>query len=217
MRPSIVCVALLPQATGAVSLWPHPFEQDKSGQKLHPWILRTVDVSYHVFSNMGESGMGNWTRIGAAALMIMCIATPVAAQDQAADVDVEENIPHLPADSMELGAKYINYIMDYDAGDLFEAFSDEMKGQFESVGTTLDRMAGLFEQIGSQESVISQRYWMRNGKPQFWHTAKFSGMDEPIVIRIVIEPDGIISGIGFNPESQNPPVDDPEQHSTSDS
>ena len=55
--------------------------------------------------------MGNWTKIGAVALMIMGIATPVAAQDQA--VDIEENIPHLPADSMELGAKYINYIMDY--------------------------------------------------------------------------------------------------------
>jgi hypothetical protein len=215
MRPSIVCVALPPQATGAVALWRHPFESDYSGQKLDPRILRTVDVSYHVFSNMGVSGMGNWTKIGAVALMIMGIATPVVAQDQAADV--EENIPHLPADSMELGAKYINYIMDYDAGDLFEAFSDEMKEQFESVGTTLDRMAGLFEQIGSQESVISQRYWMRNGKPQFWHTAKFSSMDEPIVIRIVIEPNGIISGIGFNPESQNPPVDNPEQHSTSDS
>jgi hypothetical protein len=32
----------------------------------------------------------------------------------------------------------------------------------------------------------------------------------------VIEPDGMISGMGINPESHNPPVDDPNQHSDAD-
>jgi len=47
----------------------------------------------------------------------------------------------------------------------------------------------------------------RNGKPQFWHTGRFSVMPEPIQIRWVIEPDGRISGARINPASQAPPVD----------
>lgn len=90
-----------------------------------------------------------------------------------------------------------------------------MQEIFESVGHTVDQLGHLFEEIGIQERPISQRYWMRHGNPQFWHTAKFSSMDEPFVIRLVISPDGKISGIGFNPEHLNPAVDDPDQHADS--
>jgi hypothetical protein len=120
--------------------------------------------------------------------------------------------PHLPADSMELGATYVDWMLDYRADSLWAHFGDGMRENFGSVGDFKDRMANLFREIGDQRSVISQRYWMRNGRPQFWHTAEFSGVPEPVVIRFVVEPDGSISGLGLNPQSRNPAVDDPNQH-----
>jgi len=155
--------------------------------------------------------MRHWTKLsGLAALLIVGAAAPLAAQEEAPAAAVEG--PHLPADSMQLGAKYMEYILDYEAEDLYEALTDDMKESLGSAADIFDRMGSLFEQVGSQERVVSQRYWMRNGKPQYWHTAEFSNLDEPMVFRFVIEPDGRISGIGINPESQNPPVDDPAQH-----
>jgi len=145
---------------------------------------------------------------GALALLLL---VPGASRGQEADGSAAA---HLPADSMAIGATYVEWMLDYRADSLWTRFSDEMRENFGSVGEFKDRMAGLFGQIGDQRRVISQRYWMRNGKPQFWHTAEFSAVDEPVVVRFVIEPDGVISGIGFNPQSQNPTVDDPNQHGT---
>lgn len=139
------------------------------------------------------------------ALGIGLLVGPVRAQEAA-------GAPRLPADSMELGATYIDWILDYRADSLWAHFSPDMRENFGSTGDFLDGMAEILGGIGGQQHVVSDRYWMRNGKPQYWHTAKFDKVDEPVVFRIVIEPDGTISGLGVNPESQNPPVDDPEQH-----
>jgi hypothetical protein len=169
-------------------------------------------VYYYFFSRNGGQVMKYWTKLGTAALVILGMAVPVAAQAQ----ESEASGPHLPADSMEIGARYMEMILNYDAEDLHGNFTEELKENFGTPDVIMDRMMGLFDQLGSQEEVVSQRYWMRNGKPQFWHTAIFSEMDEPFVFRFVIEPDGKISGIGINPESQNPEVDDPDQHSDAD-
>ena len=157
--------------------------------------------------------MQYWTMVVAVGLANLVISEPLVAQDEV--TDMAEVVSHLPADSMELGAKYIEWILDIEADSLWNNFNDEMQDIFESVGHTVDQLGNLFEEIGIQERPISQRYWMRHGNPQFWHTAKFSSKGEHFVIRLVISPDGKISGIGFNPESLNPEVDDPDQHADS--
>jgi hypothetical protein len=118
---------------------------------------------------------------------------------------------------MQLGAKYVDWILDYRADSLWARFSPDMQETFGSVGDFLDGMAEIHGRIGEQKHVVSRRFWMRNGKPQYWHTATFDKIEEPVVFRVVVEPDGTISGLGVNPESQNPPVDDPEQHAGADS
>ena len=155
--------------------------------------------------------------LGLGALILVGSTTALLGQEGQPEADEPADAAHLPADSMALGARYIDWILDYRADSLWAHFSEDMKENFGSVGDFLDRMGELHGQIGIQERVVSQRYWMRNGKPQFWHTAEFSQVEEPVVLRLVIEPDGVISGIGFNPESQNPPVDDPNQHAADDS
>lgn len=149
------------------------------------------------------------------ALALVLLATPAHAQDEA--TEPAEPLAEMPADSMAIGNQYAEWFLDYDAESLREKFSDELKERLGSVGDMIDQMGQFFDQIGMQETVVSQRYCMRNGQRQFWHTAKFSDMDENVVIRFVIEPDGTITGIGINPESQNPPVDDPNQHGDIDS
>lgn len=142
---------------------------------------------------------------------LLALPATAGAQDTAG-AEPEGVAVHLPADSMELGATYVEWMLDYRADSLWAHFNDGMRENFGSVGDLKDRLGGLFQQIGDHRRMISQRYWMRNGKPQFWHTAEFSALPEPVVIRVVIEPDGAISGLGINPQSQNPPVDDPDQH-----
>ena len=148
-----------------------------------------------------------------AAVLLAALALPGVAQDGGDDSDATNaDAPHLPADSMELGETYMEYVLDYDASSLWDALTDDARERLGSVGDLRDQMGQIFRQIGSQERVIDQRYWMREGKPQYWHTAEFSEFPEPMVFRFVIEPDGKISGLGLNPQSQNPPVDDPDQH-----
>lgn len=147
-----------------------------------------------------------------AAFLLAATALPALAQDGGDSADAATDAPHLPADSMELGETYMGYVLDYDASSLWDALTEDARERLGSVGDLRDQMGQIFRRIGSQERVIDQRYWMRDGKPQYWHTAEFSEMGEPMVFRFVIEPDGAISGLGLNPESQNPPVDDPDQH-----
>lgn len=155
------------------------------------------------------------------ALALIVVATPAMAQDQADEAseaaEAAEPLADMPADSMAIGDEYVSWFLDYDAESLREKFNDRMKERTGSVGDMIDMMGQFFDQVGVQEEVVSQRYWIRDGSRQFWHTAKFSEVDENIVIRFVIEPDGTITGIGINPESQNPPVDDPNQHGDIDS
>ena len=156
------------------------------------------------------------------ALALIVVAAPAMAQDESAETaeaeaSEAEPLADMPADSMAIGDQYAEWFLDYDAESLREKFSDDLKERLGSVGDMIDQMGQFFDQIGVQETVVSQRYWIRQGERQFWHTAKFSGAAENIVIRFVIQPDGTITGIGINPESQNPPVDDPNQHGDIDS
>ena len=149
----------------------------------------------------------------AATALLAALALPAHAQDGGESAEAAgADVPHLPADSMEIGERYMEYVLDYDASSLWDAFDEGMRERIGSVGDLRDQMGQIFRQIGSQERVLDQRYWMREGKPQYWHTAEFSEFPEPMVFRFVIEPDGKISGLGLNPQSQNPPVDDPDQH-----
>lgn len=157
-----------------------------------------------IFRTMGLIGL----MVGASTSVLTAQEAEAAAEGDAAAAEVAP----MPADSMEIGKRYADWLIDYHADSLWAHLSDESKERLGSVGDFRDQMGQIFQQIGNQKRIVSQRYWMRNGDHQFWHTAEFSGMEEPVVIRFVIDPDGTITGLGINPQSQNPPVDDPNQH-----
>jgi len=78
--------------------------------------------------------------------------------------------------------------------------------------TTLrQRIRGSVDQLalraGTETSVIEEKFVKRNGRTQYWRTAKFSDFGEPLLVRWVLNPDGTIGGIGMGPLSQAPPID----------
>ena len=70
-----------------------------------------------------------------------------------------------------------------------------------------DRLAQLTANAGSEQQLLDEKFIRRNGGRQYWRTARFSNIQEPIVLRWVIVDDGRIAGFGMNPQSQNPPTD----------
>ena len=72
----------------------------------------------------------------------------------------------------------------------------------------LDEMSiDLSVRAGAEERVLEERWVSRLGKRQYWRTSGFSKSDEPVMVRLVMLPTGELAGIGFNPQSQAPPVD----------
>ncbi len=55
---------------------------------------------------------------------------------------------------------------------------------------------------------MSEETWkLRNGDCQYWRTAQFSAVDEPLLIRWVLDRTGRIAGFGAGPYTQAPPVE----------
>jgi hypothetical protein len=66
------------------------------------------------------------------------------------------------------------------------------------------------DQGGFEIEVIEETWKRRNGQTQYWRTAKFSEIDEPILIRWVYS-EGKHLGMGIGPLSQAPPTDPPPE------
>jgi hypothetical protein len=68
----------------------------------------------------------------------------------------------------------------------------------------------LSVRAGTEVQVLEEKFVMRNKRPQYWRTAKFTNFPEPLLIRWVINPQGEIIGRGLGPLSQAPPIDRPQ-------
>jgi len=107
---------------------------------------------------------------------------------------------------IELGRKYTEWFYTAQFDSLWAHFDEDSRkeiGQASKMGEWLDQ---LFVQAGEETKVIEEKVVMRNGNPQYWRTASFSMMAEPLMLRWVIV-NGEIRGIGMNPASQAPPID----------
>lgn len=113
----------------------------------------------------------------------------------------------LPADSMELGRKYMGFILDREADSIFVHMSAEQQERLGSPDGIRDHMTQL-DQLGTLTEVLEEKYVRRNGAAQFWHTANYSDTPEPFLMRLVIDSEGVIVGVGMGPASQAPPTDD---------
>jgi hypothetical protein len=113
----------------------------------------------------------------------------------------------LPPDSLERARRYAAWLFTARTDSLWANVDSIARIQFGSASVMDDIAADIAIRAGSEERLIEERWVNRLGKRQYWRTGKYSGADEPVILRLVILPSGKLAGMGVNPVSQAPPID----------
>jgi hypothetical protein len=137
--------------------------------------------------------MSRWTIVLAFALSALL---PAAALAQEA-----------PVDSLALARQYTTWLYAGEADSLFAHSTEGTRAERNSddAYTTLSQM--IAQRAGVEIDVSEETWKLRNGDCQYWRVSQFSLMEEPILIRWVLDPQGRIAGFGAGPYAQAPPVE----------
>ena len=141
--------------------------------------------------------------------LVVAASSAATAQATQASAPAPRSKPaQLPADSMEIGRKATMWLYAAQFDSLVAHMDstgrsqpDRAKAQLESQATQLAARAG------TEVKVIEEKYITRNGARQYWRTATFSNLAEPVVVRFIVTSKGELAGLGMNPASQTPPID----------
>lgn len=133
------------------------------------------------------------------ALAVVCLlaaASPLRAQIAA------------PMDSLELGRKATDWFYLGQTDSLWSHVADttDWESQADFATRTKGMLQDLVERAGFEDSLISEEFVKRHGQTQYWRTARFQSIDEPVMLRWVIV-GGRIGGIGMNLASDAPARD----------
>lgn len=113
-------------------------------------------------------------------------------------------------DSLALARMFTQWFYDGQ----FDSLSAHTEAGF-SERATPARYASQADQLsrfaGRELEVLEEKFVLRNGRPQYWRTAVFSDLEEPVLVRWVIDGNGQIIGLGLGPLSQAPPIDPPKK------
>ncbi|MEP7002263.1 MAG: hypothetical protein ABI969_17370 [bacterium] len=143
-------------------------------------------------------------------LLALVVAVPsnTRAQAQSASAPAARPKPaQLPRDSMELGRKYAVWVYTVQADSVVAHMDSASRAEPEAARNIEDISAQVALDGGSEERVLEEKFITRNGKRQYWRTAKFSSSADPMVIRIVMSAKGEFMGMGMNPVGHTPPID----------
>jgi hypothetical protein len=117
-----------------------------------------------------------------------------------------QNTPQ-PVDSLALARQYTQWFYAGMADSLLAHFDPADSANRGSAEDILGALDNLTARAGNEVSVIEEKFVKRNHRTQYWRTAKFDNIEEPILLRWVILPGGYIGGLGLGPLSQAPPID----------
>jgi hypothetical protein len=134
--------------------------------------------------------------MGAAALPAQAVVTPQAAKPA-----------QLPADSMELARKYTTWFYNNQLDSLVAHMDSASRSQGRSKDQLQQNLAQLADRGGTEVTVIDEKFITRNGVRQYWRTAKFSNLGEPLLIRWVMNAKGEATGFGLGLHRQAPAID----------
>lgn len=110
-------------------------------------------------------------------------------------------------DSLALARRYVEWLYAGQIDSLWAHTSERVRADIQSPDWWRERADQLAVRAGSETAVVEERFRMRNGRPQYWRTARFSDVGEPMLVRFVINGEGLIDGFGLGPLSQAPPTD----------
>lgn len=113
----------------------------------------------------------------------------------------------LPKDSLERGRQYALWFHTSAADSLASRMSAELLADIGGRDGVLEGMTQITMRAGTFDKVLQEQWVWRGGARQFWQTAQMTGMQEPIVVRFVMDTSGMITGLGINPQSRTPPAD----------
>ncbi|MEJ7809332.1 MAG: hypothetical protein WKG32_02845 [Gemmatimonadaceae bacterium] len=157
----------------------------------------------------------------ALATMLVC-ALPASAQPgtkQSAKQGAKEGIkqgaakqdekPSVAADSFALARQYTQWFYTAQVDSLWAHHSEGARKEMGSARVLEEQLSQLTERAGTEVQVLEEKFVKRNGRRQYWRTAKFSQFPEPLLVRWVLGDAGEIMGMGLGPASQAPPTDPP--------
>ncbi len=139
-----------------------------------------------------------------AALLLVAAASPSALSAQNAPAPKVAENPM--SDSLAHARKLTKWFYAAQADSVQLFVRDEDRDQI-TPSAVMERLAQLTARAGTEVEVIEEKFVKRNGDTQYWRTAKFTLMQEPMLIRWALNPKGQIIGQGMGPLSSAPPID----------
>jgi hypothetical protein len=124
-------------------------------------------------------------------------------------VEAQQQSPPQPFDSLGFARQVTQWFYTGQTDSLLAHLPPEERGNM-TADEILDQLARLTARAGNEVEVIEEKFVMRNGHPQYWRTARFDNIDEPMLIRWVINSKLEILGAGMGPLSQAPAIDPPQ-------
>lgn len=132
------------------------------------------------------------------------LAGPLAAQGAAASAPPAARLDS--AATLADGRKYTAWFYD-GLGDSLIAHSSAAVKEKISATQLSDLQGQLLAQVGSEQSVVSERVVGKDSLSGYLREAKFEQMDEPLVIVFTLGRTGEIYGFFIRPKSQMPTDD----------
>jgi hypothetical protein len=141
-------------------------------------------------------------------LIGLALASGLGLVGPAAPLEAQVASAAAPVDSLALARQYTRWFYDAQWDSLLAHAPADRRPSREELQQQLDMLTA---RAGTELWVLEEKFVRRNGRPQYWRTARFTAREEPILLRWVIDPDGSIGGLGLGPASDPPPVDPPER------
>lgn len=113
----------------------------------------------------------------------------------------------LPNDSLEIGRRYARWFLTGQVDSLVTHIPERSLSALGGRESLMQRMMEVAARAGETQGVVEERFAWRNGQRQYWHAVNTTLLGEPLLVRIVISPNGEMIGLGLGPMSQAPPVD----------
>ena len=146
-------------------------------------------------------------RIRHTLLLILTIAIPLVARAQATPSAASSKPAQLPADSMELGRRYAIWLYTAQSDSIIAHMDSAGRAQVGNADRITNDAAQIATRVGSETTVLEEKFITRNGARQYWRTSTFSNLSEPFLVRFVMGSKGEFLGRGLGPASQAPPID----------
>ena len=125
----------------------------------------------------------------------------------AAPLHAQGAVPLTDDQFLKLGKQYTQWFFHGDADSLLAHMAPETQAAVGGRDGILENRARVDERAGVELSVVEEKMTRRHGHPQFWHSGQFSSLEDPIVLRWVMDDAGRITGVGLGPRNQTPAPD----------